>query len=95
MVGINTSDGPFYNPNFDFDERNCGDSQGIVDGIPGDPRDMLDENGGGPPDNGGNAPSGNTNALATMSQSPLFPVPFVGLMALSVAVLAMNYTREE
>ncbi len=47
LIGIDTPFGIFENPNFNFDELNCGDSQGQVEGVPGDPRDKIDieENG--------------------------------------------------
>ncbi|WP_415380968.1 hypothetical protein [Halosimplex sp. TS25] len=45
--------------------------------------------------NGGNAPAGDQAALQTLSQSPLFPVPFVGLMGISLAVLGMSRFRDE
>ncbi|WP_459192637.1 hypothetical protein [Halosimplex sp. J119] len=50
--------------------------------------------GGGNNGNNGNAPAGDQAALETLSQSPAFPAPFFGLMALSIAVLATTRTRE-
>ncbi len=50
-----------------------------------------------PDDDGdaGNAPAADQTALETLSTSPLFPAPFVGLMGLSLAVLATTRTRED
>jgi len=54
-----------------------------------------DEGGAGNMPGAGNEQAGNGNAMATLSQSPFFPVPYLALMGLSLAVLSTAYFRND